>query len=133
MSDYGFEHHGKVYTPNATPGIDPADNAARNAAIQAAELARWDTKPDRQLAYYHFPKQGGGGGLWRWDFYPTISGAYVTLWPGNRIGRIVSARVYRHNFGGRMVSVTVQGSNGAKYHGRASWDNGTCIHLRKAK
>lgn len=31
------------------------------------------------------------------------------------------------------VSIRVRGTNGAIYYGRASWDNGTCIWLHKAK
>jgi hypothetical protein len=32
-----------------------------------------------------------------------------------------------------MVSLHVVGTNGATYYGRASWDWGTCITLRKVK
>lgn len=103
-----------------------------NAAVQATELAHWQTKPDRQLAYYHFPQERGGG-HYRDSFTPALAGAYVTLWPGAVLGRIISAYVYTHNFGSRMVSLRVQGSNGAVYSGRASWDHGDCINLRKVK
>jgi hypothetical protein len=107
------------------------DSESHNAAVLALELERWATHPDRQLAYFHFPY--GGGGQYRREFYPNTAGAYVTLWPGNVIGRITAAKVTPHNFGGRMVSLTVEGTNGARYYGRASFDNGTCIWLRKAR
>jgi hypothetical protein len=113
--DYGVAHDGTVYTPNGTTGLDSAGNDDRNAAIEAAELARWATAPAEQVAYYRFADDT------------------VTTWRGVVIGRIVSANVYRHNFGGRFVSVRVMGTNGAEYHGRASWDNGTVIRLRRVR
>lgn len=166
--DYGFEHAGRVYTPNGTTGIAPAENTDRNRAIADAELAYWATQPDRMLAYYHFPMDGRHaytpvdrfsqraapldacqycGKLraeheetepdrarpYRATFCPRITGAYVSLWPGDRIGAILQARVYRHNFGSRFVSLRVRGTNGAEYYGRASWDWGQCIVLRKVR
>ncbi len=133
--DYGFIHDGRVYTPNATPTIAPEHNADRNAAIERAELAAWDAKPDRMLAYFKFPNDDPSNAhrrFWRDAFYPTLTGAHVTTWPGTRIGTITAARVYRHNFGGRFVAITVKGTNGATYHGRASWDNGSCVILRRS-
>lgn len=134
MSDYAFVHDGKAFTPNQT-SIEADKAAEHNKAIELAELARWDTKPDTQLAYYHFPSdyKARAGKQWLHTYHPLIYDAYVTLWPGNMIGTITSARVYTHNFGGRFVSLSVRGTNGAIYHGRASWDNGTCINLHKSK
>lgn len=109
--------------------------AEHNMMMQAKELARWDTKPDTQLAYYHFPADVTfRSGKQRLDsFHPLINSAYVAIWPGNLIGTITHARVYTHNLGGRFVSIKVRGTNGASYYGRASWDNGTCVNLHKAK
>lgn len=59
--------------------------------------------------------------------------ANVTTWSGSLLGYIVDAKVYAHNFGGRMVSLTVQGTNGARYYGRASYDRGTVVRLRRMK
>lgn len=136
MTDYGFVHAGKVYTPNGTPAIAPEENETRNQVIQAAELARVATKPDAMLAYYSFPaehaKQGQPGRPYRERFSPQLADAHVSLWLGVRIGRITAARVYRHNFGGRMVSLTVD-VDGTRYHGRASYDWGQCVRLRKGK
>lgn len=174
--DYGITHQGKVYTPNGTT-VAAADNDAHNREIEAAELARWATKPDRMLAYYrvatsyvinreprvgYWPeidnrsfstraeaqaaidaipyadllKHGQYGG---WPARLTIgerrpiTGSTVTTWLGTVIGRITYLTVYRHNFGGRFISLSVQGTNGAVYYGRASWDSGTCVNLRRAK
>lgn len=44
-----------------------------------------------------------------------------------------NAAIYRHNFGGRFISLTVRGTNGARYSGRASYDWGQCVRLRRAK
>jgi len=134
--DYGFAHEGKVYTPNATPDIQPAENQDRNRAIEQAELAHWATSPDVLLAYYHFPQHEAPGPkyhAYREDFYPIRQRAYVSTWLGTRLGTIISAHVYRHNFGGRFISLEVLGTNGAIYHGRASYDWGQCVTLRKAK
>lgn len=134
MNDYGFEHNGRVFTPNGTVDISPAANDARNRAIEAAELAHWQTKPDRMLAYYRFiGHEQRPNKQYRENFYPSLTGASVSTWANVRLGTIISARVYRHNFGSRMVSIRVRGSNGAIYYGRASWDWGTCITLRKVK
>lgn len=134
MADYGFVHDGKVYTPNQTTSIATQANADRNKAIEQQELARWRTCPDRQLAYYKLPD----------DVTPTWAGertitarsltdASVTTWLGTPLGRIVQLRFYRHNFGGRFVSIRIIGTNGAEYHGRASYDWGGCVWLRKCK
>lgn len=132
MADYGFVHDGRVFTPNATPGLDASTVAERNQAIEAEELARWQTGPDRQVAYFTFPAETGGG-QYRPSFRPQLADAYVTTWPGTRIGTIVDARVYRHNFGGRFIVIRVRGTNGAEYYGRASYDWGHVIMLRKVR
>lgn len=110
---------------------------ARNKAMETRELELWETKPERFTAYYRFiqneidtAKQARYG---RQRFYPSLSGASVSTWLGTRLGTIIEARVYPHNLGGRFVSLRVRGSNGAVYYGRASWDNGEVINLRKAK
>jgi hypothetical protein len=133
--DYGFTHHGKVYTPNGTTAIDPVTSDDRNKAIERAELTAWKGQPDRQCGYYAFPSETEQGGVrfYRRDFYPAIAGATVSTWLGTVIGTVIKAHVYPHNFGSRMVALTVRGTNGAIYHGRASWDNGTCISLRRTK
>lgn len=131
MADYGFIHGGKVFTPNGST-VAPEDNDARNAAILAAELASWATQPDSIVVYYHFPAESGPR-PYRTDFVPLRADATVTLWTGEMLGTITRARVYLNNFGARMVSLRVKGNNGARYYGRASWDNGECIRLRKVK
>ena len=113
--DYGFTHDDTVYTPNRTVGIAPAESTARNTAIEAAELTTWAGRPDRVLAYYDGEK------------------GIVTTWPGTVLGTIVTSRIYRHNFGGRFISLAVRGTNGARYSGRASYDWGQCVRLRRVK
>ncbi len=134
LMDYGITHQGQVVTPNQTAGVSPEDNQARNKAIEQAELDHWKTQPDRMTAYYDFPNHPEGTRMpYRISFYPSNTGAKVTTWLGTTLGDIVSAKVYRHNFGFRMVSITVRATNGACYYGRASWDNGDVINLRKGK
>ena len=142
MSDYGFVHDGLTFTPNGTSGISAADNDDRNKAIERAELEHWKTAPAHAVAYYRFPKGTEArvnrfAELRQRSYELCCSGqtraedASVTTWLGTPIGTIVSARVYRHNFGGRVVCVQVRGTNGASYYGRASWDNGTVIRLHR--
>lgn len=134
MSDYGFTHEGKVYTPNATPDVPLADNDARNRAIQAAELEYWKAQPDRMVGYFNFPAENNRPNkVYRETFYPLLTGAKVSTWLGADLGSITAAHVYRHNLGHRFVSLTVRGTNGATYYGRASFDWGQCVRLRKAK
>ena len=128
--DYGFPHDGRVFTPNGTPGITPAENDDRNRAIELAELEHWKTSPDRFLAYFDFPQEPRGG-VRLTGFYPVRTDAIVTTWPGTTIGSIVRARVYTTSLGGRVLAITVRGTNGAMYYGRASWDNGSAIVLRR--
>jgi hypothetical protein len=132
--NYIVEFEGQQLTPAGT--VTVPDAAAHNRELAAAELAQWQTQPDRQCAYYHF-----GEGITGRELEVRRGPAYfgadctVSLWNGETIGRIISARVYRHNFtyGGRMVSLRVIGSNGATYYGRASYDNGDVVVLRKAR
>lgn len=110
--DYGFTHEGKVFTPNRTP-VSPAENKARNKAIEAAELADWANRPDVFMAYYKFPAEKGGK-QYRQDFYPLLGNygagwATVSTWLGTELGTITSAHVYPRNFGSRVVSMRVRG------------------------
>jgi hypothetical protein len=131
--DYGFIHEGTTYTPNGTQ-VPAEENAKRNAEIERAELERWQAGPDRFVGYYTF-----GEGITGRDLRLTHSPAYfakdcvIRTWPGTVIARITSAKVYAHNFGGRFVAIRVIGTNGAEYYGRASYDWGNVITLRRVK
>lgn len=160
MSDYGFVHEERVYTPDQSP-VTVAENQDRNHAIERAELAHWAGRPDASpIVYYKFPadiphsfkplagfpydceicRQHRGlspelcerSRTYRAEFRPAIAGAVITTWLGTTIGEITSARVYQHNFGSRMVAITVKGTNGRTYYGRASWDH-DCVRLRARK
>jgi hypothetical protein len=130
-----FDFHGDVYSPDGKTDGAPADVAAINAETNTAELAYWQTKPERFLpAYYEFPNRATKWAAHLRDcFYPLLQKAVVKTWNGTVLGHITSARVYRHNFGGRFVSMTIKGTNDATYYGRASWDHGDLVRLRKGK
>lgn len=136
MSDYAFVHEGKAYTPNGTD-VPASQVADHNAQIERAQLELWQSAPTMFVAYYNFPsvtvaqREARTWGGTRW--FLALENAHISTWLGTRIGTITSARVYRHNFGGRFVALRVQGTNGAEYHGRASWDWGSVITLRRAK
>ena len=144
MADYGFVHNGEVYTPNGTSTLQPEQNADRNAAIEAAELDAWLACPDVAVVYYNFPQDTDGRHA-RASFFPQLTGqtsdgnggtacqAIVTTWLGTKLGIIIRASVYQHNFGGRMVSMRVRGTNGAVYFGRASYGYRNVIGLRLIK
>lgn len=139
--------HG-AYTPDGKIATTAEDAARINAETDAAELAAWAERPERfEPAYFHFPTEqtdtstGRTPRTYTRRFAPLLGDrrtdprqwASVTTWNGSLLGYIVDARVYAHNFGGRMVSLTVQGTNGARYYGRASWDGGTVVRLRRVK
>ncbi len=147
-----FAGHG-TFSPDGKVDITPEQATIENQETDRAELAQWMTAPDRFApAYYSFPAESetlfGRPRSYRATFAPalhtyinqetvsapgTAKHAIVSTWNGTVLGRIISAHVYRHNFGGRFVSLTVHGTNGATYTGRASWDNGQIIRLRKVK
>jgi len=131
MADYGYVHNGTVFTPDQTV-VTVEQNDERNAAIEQAELAEWRMRPRHTLAYYHFPAdQAAGPRPYRALFFPRLTGARVTTWLGSVLGTITRARVYPHNRGGRFISVHVRATNGAEYHGRTSYDGGSCIVLHR--
>jgi hypothetical protein len=108
--------------------------STHNAAVEARVLAEWATRPANAVGYFSFPSEDEfaartGPRQWRASVFPYRNGAPVTTWMGTVIGSVMSALVYRHNLGGRFVSLTIMGTNGATYSGRASWDNGNCINL----
>jgi len=102
----------------------------QNLATDAANIAEWATQPDTFMAYYKLVSDQNGPRQYREAF--RTHGTLQT-WLGVQLGIITEARVYPHNFGARMVSVRVRGNNGATYYGRASYDNGEVINLRKAR
>lgn len=124
-----------------------------NEETTRIELECGQSKPDTFApAYYAFPAGRlplfGKPRSYRADFHPCLHTyinketladpgvahvATVTTWTGTILGHVESAHVYRHNFGARMVSMRVRGTNGAMYYGRASWDNGNVIRLRRVK
>ena len=116
MADYAFIFLDQVFTPNGTKLL-ATDAEAHNAAIEAAELAHWDTKPDVFCGY-------------------VVPGNSINLefatWCGVKLGAIYRGRPYHNNFGARIIPVEVKGSNGAAYYGRYS-DDTQFIRLRKRK
>jgi hypothetical protein len=131
-----FSNDDRVFSPDGAVNMTPEQAKAHNEAITARELEHWATRPDYfSPAYYKFPKLDQSGG-YRPAFYIGERGivwGIVSTWTGAKLGDIVHAHVFPHNFGGRVVSIRVRGTNGAMYYGRASWDNGDVIGLRRIK
>lgn len=115
--------------------VSPAiDVDSHNRAVEAAELARWGGRPDGAIGYYAVTERETGNREYG-QFRARVMGCPVIVktWIGTVIGHGVVTAAYQHNFGGRFVAITVHGTNGARYHGRASYDNGTCVRLHRAK
>lgn len=105
-----------------------------NMSLSQSALEDWAKYPPIFCAYYNIPSESPRPGrLYRREFAVNCEHATVTLWTGEPIGRILRARVYTSSIGGRIVTMIVQGTNGYRYHGRASWDNGNAILLRRMK
>ncbi len=128
---YAITHQGRVWTPTGEQTGTIQDVDAHNAEVERRELEAWTRKPDQGVAYFVFPHEKGGG-AWRRAFRPTITGSRVMTWRGAKLGAIIDAKVYTNNFGARVVTVRAN-IGGAIYHGRASWDGGNGIRLRKGK
>lgn len=141
-------HRGQTFSPDGKVNVSAEEVETINKAADAAELAIWAERPTRfSPAYYTFPAEDVQTTsvygapitlhmhtlIYRQTFVPPMTDAVVKTWNGSLLGRITSAKVFGHNFGGRMVAITVRGTNGASYYGRASWDNGNVIRLRKVK
>jgi len=103
-------------------------NHLTNEQVDAKNLEIWAAKPSRFGAYYTLASDGVATGN-----TPFRTHGKVTTWMGAEIGTVTSARVYRHNFGGRFVSLRVKANNGEEYYGRASYDGGSFVMLNKVK
>ena len=106
-----------------------------NERVEAEVLAYWRTRPERMVGYFTFPAEGERLAHWADTFRPSLTDASVTTWMGAELGAIIDARVYTTHgaASGRMVALRVRATDGTEYYGRASWDNGTCVVLRRAK
>jgi hypothetical protein len=107
MGDYIFEHEGKQFSPNGVVSVD--DVNAHNKAVEANQLQIWVTAPEYQMAY--------------------VKAREVTTWLGTVLGTIIYTAPVHNNFGGRMASIRVKGTNGKEYWGRYSTDQ-QLIRLR---
>lgn len=107
---YIFEHEGRQYSPDGR--VNVPDAAAFNRELEAAELAVWQTKPDRFLAYVVDNK--------------------ATTWLGTELGRVITVSKFKNNLtGSRMEHIRVRGINGAWYHGTYGSDWRQCVRLRR--
>jgi bacteriorhodopsin len=135
MSDYGFTHEGKVFTPNGMTGINPEENDARNAEAQSAEIAWLKTGPDKVFLYVWLPKEYHTRTYN--DRYNSCPLAIVQTWLGTavteafRIGRSVPvggiAGRYAHK---RSVDCRIFGT---RYVGWYYESSGNYCRLKKAK
>lgn len=81
------------------------------------------------LAYFDFPHENPRLSSWWKPTSPSLTRAHVTTWDGIHLGAITHARIYFGRHRDRRVALRAN-IGGVEYHGRASWDNGTCIFMR---
>lgn len=118
MPDYGFEHEGRIFTPNQTE-VSKEENDARNVALEAEELWTWHIRmPERCSAYI------------------SSDGKTLTTWNGTKLGDVFWAkcghlRQWSPWHGEHITAYRIRGTNGATYYGRSS--AGMIIHLRRMK
>jgi len=135
MLAYAIEHEGRTFTPDGAVALTGAAIEAHNAEIERLELEAWSHKPSTFAAYVtnnpaYVPSRAELDGLHCGGNGPT---RILTTWTGKRLGYVLSYRVHRNNFGARIASVRVRGTNGANYYGRMSHDWSQLIRLRRCK
>lgn len=114
---YAFKHDDNVFTPSGKADIQ--DVNAHNAAVEAAELAAWEQKPDR----WHVYIVKLADGYW-----------HATNWLGRRLDTDgVKINTFHGNIARNMRSVRFTGTNGAVYYGRYGSDWRDLCFVRKAK
>jgi hypothetical protein len=127
-----FKLQGEVFSPDGkVKPMSDAEVSTHNQQQDLADVAYAQSKPDKLVVYYNFPSLPPTTQVYSRAFRPMLTGAHVTTWLGTTLGPIVSAHVYQQNRG-RMVSLRAN-IHGQLYYGRASWDNGSIVRLRKAK
>ena len=95
------------------PLVDPVTTEGRHTALEAIELADWQTAPASFVGYY--------------------TTKTVSTRSGTVIGTVLSYTIYTGHSGGRLITLRMRGTNGAEYWGRASYDNGSVVKLRKVR
>jgi hypothetical protein len=82
-------------------------------AVEAAELKAWSKSPEQWAGY--------------------VQNEIITTWLGTMLGTIIASNTYRNNFGARIRSIRVRGTNGVTYYGRFGSDWSQHCRLRRAK
>ena len=116
------------------------DVTDHNLQVEQQELLQWAEAPARQVAYVAHPNFDHA---WRESAdhllsthdrllraFPQVT---VSTWLGTQIGTGRVTGVYRNNFGARIVSLRIKGSNGAVYVRRYGYDGGNAVTLRKVR
>jgi hypothetical protein len=81
--------------------------------VQQLELSAWAAKPDNFACY--------------------VVDNNATTWLGAPLGRVIKSNTYRNNFGAKIRSVQIRGTNGARYFGRFGSDWSQLVRLTKMK
>jgi hypothetical protein len=102
--DYGYQHEGSGSV------VSPAENAARNTAIEIHQLETWQTKPELFAAFVSDKTE-------------------ITTRLGSLLGCITSSSTHV-NRGARIRCIKVRGNNGANYWGRygSDWKQLVLLH-----
>lgn len=119
MSDYGFTHQGKVFTPNGTKVLED-EKQARNEQIRQEQLKEWMARPERFTAYVKEPEVGSEVILWLGDVIGKVT------WCKNQEKCKANGEPYT------MTYVSVRGTNGVGYYGRYNSSDSQAINLTRA-
>jgi hypothetical protein len=117
MSNYAFKFDHAVFTPNGRSAMTTGEVERHNKMISENLLIEWATQPVFFCAYADTNKM------------------CVMLWTGEIIGHISRVTTFcRYTKDGiryKMACITVEGSNGAIYHGRFGSDWAMLVRLHK--
>ena len=126
--DYGFKHDDKVFTPNATTGVDAQTSDERNKEIERREIEWLRTSPERGVFLYVSHPKGLDGFSTRVANIHTWLGTVVSTGP-----TLLGPKAYvgfGHNSYRRSVDCRIFG---VRYVGWYYESSGDYCRLRKAK
>lgn len=119
-----------------TDAIIDTQHEDHNRQVEALELSAWAAGPERAIGYVTIPNIDGRttdrATVDRWLHVSDLR-VTVSTWIGTPIAHGTVTGMYRNNFGARIVSIRVRGTNGRTYVGRYGYDGGSFIRLRAAR
>ncbi|MCP4900013.1 MAG: hypothetical protein GY906_23845 [bacterium] len=69
----------------------------------------------------------------RYFLYVNQQNKLATTWMGDKLGAVTFGRLWRDNFGGTRIPITVLGINGVRYHGTCYTSAGEYVRITAYK